>query len=79
KKSVKRVLSENWPDIIAVIPVSSLFFVAKVSRVARIFKISKVSKISSAALSAKFLSQDSGFNEALSDKKAHKGRRRKKQ
>lgn len=91
RKSVtfKSFIRRNWIDIIAVIPLGSVFRLAKVVRAVRIIKIlSRTSKITRASKIIKtnrflkFFSSDSGFNKYVVDdkkqKKAQKKKRKKK-
>ncbi len=64
-------LRDHWADVLAVIPVSGVFQLAKLLRLVKIAKIagrtSKISKMSKISHSAKFFSHKSGFNKYLKE------------
>lgn len=72
-KSTGKFLRHHWIDIVAIIPFSGAFQLAKFLRVARIARITgrttKLARISKVSHSTKFFSQKSGFNHYLKKKK----------
>ncbi len=68
KKSLGLFLKDNWPDIIAAVPLSPVFYLLKMVRVIRILKLikfQKLYKLNLAAKSMKYFSKESGFNKLL--------------
>lgn len=73
--NLQHFMKRNWVDILAVIPLGSMFKLAKVIRAVRIVKVlSRTQKITKASTSAlktnrflKFFSKDSGFNKYVDD------------
>ena len=72
-KSTGKFLRYHWIDIIAIIPFSGAFQLAKFMRIARIARFAgrttKLARISKVSHSTKFFSQNSGFNQYLKKKK----------
>jgi hypothetical protein len=69
----KIFLKRNWLDIIAVIPLGSVFSLAKLFRFVKIAKVisqsSRLSKLTKMHHSTKFFSSHSGFNKYLKKKR----------
>lgn len=71
-KNTGKFLRYHWIDIVAIIPFSGAFQLAKFLRIARIVRTagrtSKLARISKISHSTKFFSGDSGFNKYLKKK-----------
>lgn len=72
-KNMKSFLRYHWADVLAILPLSGMFQLAKLLRFARIIRVfsktSRIARVSRISHSAKFFSKHSGFNKYMHHKK----------